>query len=85
MRYRCMKQIAFTPAATRQWMKLPTAVRARINARLEGFAATGQGDVKKLKGRAEARLRVGDWRVLFYEERGAIVVSAVGHRREVYD
>ncbi|HEY2137124.1 MAG TPA: type II toxin-antitoxin system RelE/ParE family toxin [Xanthobacteraceae bacterium] len=77
--------VAFTPAATRQWMKLPPQIRARINTRLESFAATGHGDVKKLKGRAGARLRVGDWRVIFYEERGTIVVVAVGHRREVYE
>jgi len=41
--------------------------------------------VKRLKGRAGARLRVGDWRVIFYEERGTIVVTAVGHRREIYN
>jgi len=41
--------------------------------------------VKRLKGRAGARLRVGDWRVIFYEERGTIVVAAVGHRREIYN
>jgi mRNA interferase RelE/StbE len=80
-----MKPIVFTPAATRQWVQLPPAVRTRINVKLEGFAAIGHGDVKKLKGRAGARLRVGDWRVIFYEERGTIIVTAVGHRREVYD
>jgi mRNA interferase RelE/StbE len=30
------------------------------------------------------RLRVGDWRVVFYEEGDAIVVVAVGHRRDIY-
>jgi mRNA interferase RelE/StbE len=45
----------------------------------------GHGDVKRLKGQAGARLRVGDWRVIFYEEGGTIVVAAVGHRREIYD
>jgi mRNA interferase RelE/StbE len=39
----------------------------------------------KLKGQAGSRLRVGDWRVIFYEEGGTIVVAAVGHRREIYD
>jgi mRNA interferase RelE/StbE len=77
--------IAYIPAATRQWVQLSPAVRARINVKLESFAATGHGDIKKLKGHAGARLRVGDWRVIFYEERGAIIVTAVGHRREVYD
>lgn len=87
MRYLPMKPIVFTPAAARQWMKLTAAIRNRVNRRLETFAETGQGDVKKLKGRAGARLRVGDWRVIFYEERGmiVIVVVAVGHRREIYD
>jgi len=51
---------------------------------LQHFAATGQGDIKKLKGRAGARLRVGDWRVNFFEERDMIVVTDVGHRREIY-
>jgi mRNA interferase RelE/StbE len=49
------------------------------------FASSGKGDVRRLKGRAGARLRVGDWRVIFDETRDNIVVVAVGHRREVYD
>jgi mRNA interferase RelE/StbE len=80
-----MKPILFTPAAARQWGKLSPDVRRRIDGRLTGFAASGQGDVRRLKGRAGARLRVGDWRVIFDETREQIVVVAVGHRREVYD
>lgn len=85
MRYSSMKPIVFTSAATRQWVNLSAAIRTRINDRLEAFAETGHGDMKKLKGRAGARLRVDDWRVIFYEERGRIIVVAVGHRREIYD
>lgn len=80
-----MKQIFFTPAATRQWIKLSNDVRRRIDTRLMEFAATGKGDVKRLKGRAGARLRVGDWRLIFEEKADAITVVAVGHRRDVYD
>ncbi|HEY1983625.1 MAG TPA: type II toxin-antitoxin system RelE/ParE family toxin [Xanthobacteraceae bacterium] len=80
-----MKPIVFTPAGTRQWVRLTSGVRQRIDARLMEFAATGRGDVKRLKGRQGSRLRVGDWRVIFYEEGGAIVIAAVGHRREIYD
>jgi mRNA interferase RelE/StbE len=36
-------------------------------------------------GRDGIRLRIGDWRVIFYEESTRIVVVAVGHRREIYD
>ena len=80
-----MSQVGFTPVATRQWLKLSPQVRDRIKKKLEAFAETGRGDVKKLKGQAGARLRVGDWRVIFYEEAGSIVVVGVGHRREIYD
>jgi mRNA interferase RelE/StbE len=80
-----MKRIVFTSSATRQWVKLSEDIRRRIDARLTEFAASGKGDVRRLKGRNGARLRVGDWRVIFYEERHEIVVVAVGHRREVYD
>jgi mRNA interferase RelE/StbE len=80
-----MKPILFTPAASRQWTKLTTQIRRRIDVRLTEFAASGKGDVKRLKGRQGSRLRVGDWRVIFYEEAGSIVVVAGGHRREIYD
>jgi mRNA interferase RelE/StbE len=80
-----MKPIVFTSTDARQWAKLSSDVRQRIDARLTDFAATGHGDVKRLKGRNGARLRIGDWRVIFYEDDGAIVVAAVGHRREICD
>jgi len=78
-------KIAFSAAAARQWLKLSADVRRRPDVKLAAFAQTGQGDVKRLKGRAGARLRVGDWRVVFYVEGDTIVVAAVGHRREIYD
>jgi len=80
-----MKEIAFTAAATRQWLKLSSDVRARLDAKLTTFARSGTGDVKRLKGGEGARLRVGDWRIVFYIDGDSIVVSAVGHRREIYD
>lgn len=80
-----MRKIVFTTTATRQWLKLSPQIRDRVRKKLEAFAATGLGDLKKLKGQAGARLRVGDWRVIYYEETETIVVTAVGHRREIYD
>ena len=80
-----MKPVKFTPSATVQWLKLAPNVRRQINVRLEQFASTGHGDIKRLKGRAGVRLRVGDWRVILYEEHGTIIVTDVGHRREIYN
>jgi mRNA interferase RelE/StbE len=41
---------------------------------------------KKLKNRDGFRIRVGDYRVLFFADTKAkqIIISAIGHRREVY-
>lgn len=79
------KAIAYTGAAARQRAKLDAKIRARIDAKLESYATLGKGDVKRLTGRDGVRLRIGDWRVIFYEEDATIVVAAVGHRREIYD
>jgi mRNA interferase RelE/StbE len=80
-----MKAIVFTSAASRQWIKLTASVRGRILPKLEAYAAAGTGDVKRLKGQAGCRLRVGDYRVIFFEDAGMITVAAVGHRRDIYD
>lgn len=77
--------ISFTPTALRQWTKLDPAVRKRIPAKIESFADSGVSDVKRLQGRAGSRLRIGDWRVIFYMEDTTLVVAAVGHRRQIYD
>jgi mRNA interferase RelE/StbE len=79
-----MKAISFIPAATRQWLKLPATIRRRIDGKLTVYATNGSGDVKRLKGRAGCRLRVGDWRVIFIEDNASIIIVAVGNRRDVY-
>ena len=78
-------EIVFTAAATRQWLSLSADVRRRLDAKLRAFAKVGQGRVKRLKGKDGVRLRAGDWRIIFYIEGDTIVVTAVGHRREIYD
>jgi len=80
-----VKEITFTVAATRQWAKLTPAIRKRVDNKLVRYATTGAGDVKSLSGREGARLRVGDWRVIFTEDPTTIIVVAVGHRGEIYE
>ncbi len=80
-----MKEIAFTPAAMRQWLNLSADIRKRIDAKLTVYAANGSGDVKRLKGRDGSRLRVGDWRVIFIEDGATLTIVAVGNRRDIYD
>lgn len=79
-----MKAIAFTPSARRAWRKLPDGVKERIESSLRRYASTGQGDVTHLSKRKGARLRVGDYRVIFIEDHRLIEILAAGHRREIY-
>jgi mRNA interferase RelE/StbE len=59
----------------------------RIIRALEGFAATGLGDVKVLKGalKGRYRLRVGKWRIFFsLDPPDSIVVTDVDNRGQAY-
>ena len=80
-----MKRIAYTVAATKQRRKLAADVRDRLAGKLASYAETGTGDVRALVGRPGARLRIGDWRIVFVETTDEILAVAIGHRREIYD
>ncbi len=80
-----VKKLEFKPPAFRQWLKLPKDIRNRVEGKLIEFVSTGKGDVRHLRGRPGARLRVGDWRVLFVVDGDTITVIAVGHWRDVYE
>jgi len=54
-------------------------------AKIERYAATGAGDVKRLAGSNAARLRIGDFPVIFEESETEIVVTKIGIRGDVYD
>jgi mRNA interferase RelE/StbE len=52
---------------------------------LTRYEETGQGDIRKLKGSEEFRLRVGDYRVPFdVLEDGRLSILHVFHRKEAY-
>lgn len=58
----------------------------RILDALTHYAETGRGDVRALAGEWEgfARLRVGDYRVVFKATPDAITITRVRHRSDVY-
>jgi mRNA-degrading endonuclease RelE of RelBE toxin-antitoxin system len=58
----------------------------RVKQAVERFAETGSGNVKRLQGinPPEYRLRVGDYRVRFYQEEETVRVLRVRNRREAY-
>lgn len=57
-------RIELTPPARRDLKRLDPPIRQRVNDALDGVVADPPvGDLHKLKGTDEHRLRVGDWRV----------------------
>ncbi len=77
--------IEFKPRAVKDIQVLSSRIQARILARIEEMGDNLSGDVKRLTDSTpEYRLRVGEHRVLFEIEGGAIVIYRIRHRREAY-
>jgi mRNA interferase RelE/StbE len=62
------------------------SVAARIVAKIEAYAADPAATrVKAMKGSSAARLRVGDFRVIFEETKDEVIVLDIGPRSGVYE
>ena len=84
-----MFEISYSKDAVKALRRMPTNTAANIRARIMELASdpdAANNNVAKLRGRAEMRLRVGDWRVLFAVDRKAraIGVKLIGPRGSVY-
>ena len=75
-----MKTIIFANRAARQLDGLPISAQDQILEALTTYAVWGKGDVKRLQGRTECRLRVGRYRVIFDEDRATILAVHIGKR-----
>jgi mRNA interferase RelE/StbE len=80
------KRIAWNYQAKAELRAIDQPTALRILHALHRFAASGEGDVKRLQGITppELRLRVGDYRLRFYDNNDTIMVTGVKHRREAY-
>ena len=77
--------VEFKPRAVKDLKALPAGEIRRIVAKTEALRDGLTGDVKKLTNfTPEYRLRVGNYRVLFEVEGGAVVVYRVLHRKDAY-
>lgn len=76
----------WTNRALRVASRLDRPTRERITKQVESFAATGEGDVKGLKGKYRGifRLRVGEWRVFFSKEEDHLLIRAIRPRGDAY-
>ena len=80
-------KLAYTMSAIRTLKKLPRAERDRIVEKIEAYAEAPDRfpQVRRLAGRDDYRLRVGDMRVIFTLDSDSMTVTGIGHRRDIYD
>ena len=81
-----MKTVRWDPEALRDMRRLDPQVARQIRDAVDRYAATEQGDVKKLRAPEFGfRLRAGDWRVRFLPQHpDTIIILRVRHRSEAY-
>lgn len=80
-------RIEVLPVAVRAIRKLPPEGKRRVQAVIELLSEEPRPpSSRKLTGRAEWRVRTGDYRVLYRVEDDTLIVVVVdaGHRREIY-
>jgi len=80
-------EVLILRAAEKEMDKLPTALHHRLSQTLLSLGENPRPrGSRKLTGREEYRLRVGNYRILYAIDDTNLVVTvfAVGHRREVY-
>lgn len=76
-------EIIYRPAAQKAMNRMPARDREALDRKLLQFAKTGTGDVVKMTGSEQWRLRHGDWRAILTIDNDMVVVR-IAHRREVY-
>lgn len=79
--------IEYDPKAFKQLQKLNPTIAKDILDGIEEFANTPIiTKIKKLKTPFDGayRLRIGDYRVIFYQENNLMLISKIAHRKEVY-
>ncbi len=80
--------VAFAPAADRQFRKLPVLIQQRLKRHIDSLASAPRpAGALKMHGESNLyRLRVGDYRVVYYvwDREGEVLVVKIRHRRDVY-
>jgi mRNA interferase RelE/StbE len=77
-----------TRRAQKQLANLPSDARNRISTAIRALADNPRPvGCRKLTGRQEWRIRIGDYRALYDidDEQQSVTVFHVGHRRDIYD
>ena len=80
------KAIDWTPQARADVRGIDRKTALNLLEALADYVINGHGDVERLQGvePPELRLRIGAYRIRFYDREEAIVILRVLHRKEAY-
>jgi mRNA interferase RelE/StbE len=80
------KKVAWTDQAKADLRAIDQPTALRILHTVARYLASGEGDVKRLQDiePPEMRLRVGDYRVRFYDHGETIEILTVKNRKDAY-
>ena len=80
-----MYNIEWKEHALQDVEKLESSIARRIIKKVDELSENPfSKDIKKLKGNNDFRLRVGDYRIIFFIEKDSIQILKVGHRKNIY-
>lgn len=85
-----MHSVEYTREAQQALAKMPRDLRALVIKKIGAVAAdphAAHGNVTRLQGRPEFRLRVHDWRVIYrvLDDRVVLLIIKIGTRGQVYE
>ena len=83
-------EVRYTKDALKTLRKMPRNLAVLVEGKITQLADGGKtlaGNIKKLQGRDGYRLRVGDYRVIYALDNGALVITIIkiGSRGDVYE
>ena len=79
--------IQYDPKVIKQLKKIDKYEASKILDGIEGYASNPiPSKIKKLKTPFDGayRLRLGDYRVIFYQEKNLMLIAKIAHRKQVY-
>jgi len=81
-------EIVFSPLAERQFRRFQPFTQRRLRPQIDALASDPRPDgTVKVKGEPDLyRIRVGDYRVVYYvwDKDRVVFVAKIRHRREIY-
>jgi len=82
-----MYRLIYDEDVQKQLAALPKSLQQRIADKILISTQQPHHFFRRLKGKAEYRLRVGDWRIVadIDDRNQLLTVHVIGHRKDIYD